>query len=502
MASASKRNTLTIEKKLQVLEALKSKKQPDVAEKFNVSQSTISKIKKAEKEIRHEALTNGNLNRKRKRESPNEEVADSLMEWFYQMRQQNAVINGPLMMEKAQQLAVMLGRTSFVPTNGWLERLKIRYNITFMKIGGERAAADHTGAENWITNVLPTLIEGYDASDIFNADETGLFYKAAPSGTLAVTGTQPTGGKTAKERMTVLLLCNANGTEKKAYVVGKFANPRCFRTALPPLPYFSNSNAWMTSRIWADIILKFDRELGNRKIILFADNAACHKVEGQLKNIKLEFIPPNTTSLIQPLDQGIIRTMKVHYRTQVMRKMLQAIEEGCSIIDYAKSIDVLVALHMLKQAWLLVSPATIRNCFRKAGFPTVGPDDNEDDVLPIPAVTAELGEAVTQEDFETFVDCDNEVACHGTSTDAEICEQVQRKRQNWNDDNDTEEFEGMQLSEARRVTHKEALSALATVRHYLEQNLTEYNEYYAIADKIEKNASKNRMQRKITDFFK
>jgi len=49
MASASKRNTLTIEKKLQVLEALKSKKQPTVAEEFNVSQSTTSKIKKAEK---------------------------------------------------------------------------------------------------------------------------------------------------------------------------------------------------------------------------------------------------------------------------------------------------------------------------------------------------------------------------------------------------------------------------------------------------------------------
>jgi len=35
-----------------------------------------------------------------------------------------------------------------VPTNGWLERLIIRYNITFMKIGGERAAADRTGADN------------------------------------------------------------------------------------------------------------------------------------------------------------------------------------------------------------------------------------------------------------------------------------------------------------------------------------------------------------------
>jgi len=97
-----------------------------------------------------------------------------------------------------------------------------------------------------------------------------------------------------------------------------------------------------------------------------------------------------------------------------MRQTLQAVEEGCSIIDYAKSIDVLVALHRLKQAWLLVSPATIRKCFWKASVPTIGPDDNEDDVLPNPEVVAELAETGAQEDYEAFVGCDNEVTWNGT----------------------------------------------------------------------------------------
>jgi len=44
--------------------------------------------------------------------------------------------------------------------------------------------------------------------------------------------------------------------------------------------------------------------------------------------------------------------------------------------------------------------------------------------------------------------------------------------------------------------------ALATVRYYLKQSLTECNEYYAIADKIQKNASQNHIPRKITDFLK
>ena len=73
--------------------------------------------------------------------------------------------------------------------------MKSRHSIKFIKVSGERSAADRVGAENWIKNVLPGLTEGYDLNDIFNVDETGLFYKAAPSGTLAVAGSDPTGGR-------------------------------------------------------------------------------------------------------------------------------------------------------------------------------------------------------------------------------------------------------------------------------------------------------------------
>ncbi|CAF3992847.1 unnamed protein product [Rotaria magnacalcarata] len=220
MASTSgKRCTLSIEQKLRILEALKSKTADDVAKQFNIGYSTVKKIRQNEEEIRKIVMNNGNLSRKRKRESPNEEIGEALIVWFHQMRAQNATINGPLMMEKAKQLAITLEHQDFEPSYGWLERLKSRHNIKFIKISDEQAAADHAGAEYWINNVLPGVIEGYDLNDAFNADETGLFYKAAPSGTLAVSGTHPTGGKTPKDRLTVLLLCNSTGTEKKAYEV-------------------------------------------------------------------------------------------------------------------------------------------------------------------------------------------------------------------------------------------------------------------------------------------
>ena len=254
VSTSSKRCTLSIEQKLEILEALN-----EVAKDFNTGYSMVKKIRQNEEEIRKIALNNRNLIRKRKRESPNEEIGESLIAWFHQMRAKNTMINGPLMLEKAKQLAMTLGHQDFEPSHGWLERLKSRHIIKFIKVSGERGAADRVGAENWIKNVLPGLTEGYDLNDIFNADETGLFYKAAPSGTLAVAGSDPTGGKTPKDRMTVLLLCNSTGTEKKVYTIGKFRNPRCFKKVRPPLPYYNSVNAW----IWSDILQKFDRYFKN-----------------------------------------------------------------------------------------------------------------------------------------------------------------------------------------------------------------------------------------------
>ncbi|CAF2756316.1 unnamed protein product [Rotaria sp. Silwood2] len=175
----------------------------------------VKKIRQNEEEIRKIALNNGNLNRKRKRESPNEEIGEALIAWFHQMRAQNATINGPLMLEKAKQLSITLGHQDFEPSHGWLERLKSRDNIKFIKVSDERAAADQAGAENWINNVLPVVIEDYDLNDVFNADETGLYYKAAPSGTLAVAGSHPTGGKTPKDRVTVPFFVQFYGNRKE-----------------------------------------------------------------------------------------------------------------------------------------------------------------------------------------------------------------------------------------------------------------------------------------------
>jgi hypothetical protein len=172
--------------------------------------------------------------------------------------------------------------------------------------------------------------------------------------------------------LTALFLCNMSGSDKQVFVVGRTKGPRCFRGKHIPLPYFANQKAWMTGTIWTTILRKWDSTLvaQNRTVLLLVDNAACHKLDDgvELLNIRLQFLPPNTTSLIQPLDQGIIRCVKVYYRQRIVRKQLNAVEQEISIDQFSKQVDVLQAMHMLKRSWWLVTPTTIRNCFRKAGF--------------------------------------------------------------------------------------------------------------------------------------
>jgi hypothetical protein len=67
---------------------------------------------------------------------------------------------------------------------------------------------------------------GYEPKDIWNADETGLFWRLQPNESMRFKGETCCGGKLSKERITKLLCANMDGSErKKVYIIGKSANP-------------------------------------------------------------------------------------------------------------------------------------------------------------------------------------------------------------------------------------------------------------------------------------
>ena len=69
------------------------------------------------------------------------------------------------------------------------------------------------------------------ANNIFNADETGLFFLCLPDKTLAFPSENASQGKKHEERLTVTVLveANMNGTEKlPLLIIGENSKPRCF----------------------------------------------------------------------------------------------------------------------------------------------------------------------------------------------------------------------------------------------------------------------------------
>lgn len=79
----------------------------------------------------------------------------------------------------------------------------------------------------------------------------------------------------------------------------------------------------MTSDLFVETITKLyvRMKAENRKILLFVDNCPSHP-KLIFSNVKLEFFPPNAISVLQPMDQGIIKSSKSHYRHKIIRKLV------------------------------------------------------------------------------------------------------------------------------------------------------------------------------------
>lgn len=127
-----------------------------------------------------------------------------------------------------------------------------------------------------------------------------------------------------------------------------------------------------------DWLLDFYRRVGKRNVILLINNLSAHVEGAKLalppSNVRIHCLPANSTSIYQPLDQGIIQNLKVHYRErllhfQLSRLTLSEEDKAKERSDKEKSDDVKVcdAICWATGTWYdAVTPGTIGACFRKS----------------------------------------------------------------------------------------------------------------------------------------
>ncbi|KAK3890790.1 hypothetical protein Pcinc_005288 [Petrolisthes cinctipes] len=192
-----------------------------------------------------------------------------VMKWLARRLRKGASVDGPEIRGRA--VAVYQGLCAkhkiqnpapFIASRGWLHRFKKRCGVKLAYYQGELASADTTAAQEF-PQIAKAIMEegGYTPDQVFNCDETGVYWKKSPKATYAHKNLrQAAGTKMTKDRFSVLLCCNASGDFKmKPVIIYKYAKPHSYRHCdmnnLPNCVWYSNNSGYMTASLslkWLD----------------------------------------------------------------------------------------------------------------------------------------------------------------------------------------------------------------------------------------------------------
>lgn len=344
--------------------------------RFNlrISQSTVSQYLSSRIEA---SITSLPADRSRLRLGQWPDLENILYNWQRHIEAKGGVTSGEILQERARQIWHQLPKYSGLPcpefSIGWLQKFKKRHGIQEHTRHGELGSVPESAEDDMKS--IRTLAGEYNEQDIYNMDETALYWRMMPSRGLA-TQQQP-GVKKDKARISLVLAVNASGTDRlPIWIIGKHKTPRALRNICVKTmgaEWRWNTKAWMTTQVMSEWLLAFYAHIGpQREVLLSMDNFSAHVaaliINPPPANIRISWLPPNSTSRFQPLDQGIIQSFKSHYRRQWLDYMLACFDRNQNPLD---SMNLHLAIRWITRSWKrYVSNTTIYNCFRKSTLVT------------------------------------------------------------------------------------------------------------------------------------
>lgn len=370
-SSIKKNHALSLEEKIKIIE-MKEKNIPvkTICEIYKCGKTQVYNACKERFKLREEWLK-GDVTRKRKRSVGYDDIDKLTWEWFQNAKSRNISVTGVMLREKAKEIAEELNKTDFKASNGWLISFKNRHGIQPKQILEADDQSDEK-LKQW-RKKLPVLIWGYKPQDLYNCGESGLFFRALPSRTLLEKDEACMEGKYAKERLTVFLCCNMDGDMEKPLVISSVQTSKCFKNidiSSLPVTWEFEKRSWTTSYIFKEWLNGFNTRLKkeNRNILLFLDGEI-YPTKIELSNIKLQYFPCDRIDETQPLDQGIIFSVKMHYRMLFLQSLLSTANADASLSELAENVGIFDVMKWVGKACEKVSRETITKCFIFTGFP-------------------------------------------------------------------------------------------------------------------------------------
>jgi hypothetical protein len=237
---------LTVRDKLVILDRLdRGERVCEIAKTAKLSQAVVSRIKKDRDKLRQIQKDNSPLLQSTHNlfKSKYPQLDQTVYDWFVEIRHPNGKrkplpLSRRLTQSRAKVVANQLGITDFNASNGWFTRWLWRFNIgKSVKLHGEAADIDLIEAESKMSVIREQLADaGYKPENVFNMDETGLYYRCLPDRSYILTSGDErqigrgTKAMKAKDRLTLVLCFNATGTCKiSPSLVGTSKQPQCFR---------------------------------------------------------------------------------------------------------------------------------------------------------------------------------------------------------------------------------------------------------------------------------
>ncbi|XP_007056461.2 tigger transposable element-derived protein 1 [Chelonia mydas] len=412
-SSKKTRKTISLGTKLDVLRHFDAgERAVDIGITLGLTPTTVRTIRSNADKIRASARCVTPLSAtkiSRSRSSLMENMERLLSVWIEDQNQRNIPLSLPVIQAKAKSLYDKLKRDQgegsqtemFMASRGWFDRFKKRFHLHNMKMSGEVASADPAAAKKF-PDYLKKIIEecGYSPKQVFNVNETSLYWKMMPERT-CISREEKTapGFKAVKDRLTLLLGGNAAGDMKmKPLTVYQFETPRAlkgFSKEHLPVIWRSNKKAWITGAIFSEWLTLYAvpawkeycaKENLDFKILLLIDDVPAHPVnlDDLCENVKVVFLPPNTTSLIQPMDQGAIAAFKAYYLRRTFDQLIRGTDgEGKPTIrQFWRDYNILKCINNIGESWAEVTQACMNGVWWKLWPECVNDLKGFKDVVP------------------------------------------------------------------------------------------------------------------------
>lgn len=370
--------------------------------------------------------------RKHFKQARHPKVDEALYIWFLQQRQRHIPVSQDMLQVQSEKFFNELVGEGNFGSRGYIDKFIKRHDIRLLKITGEKLSSNLAVIDEYVQKFAVEMnFKDLQPCQIFNADESGLYFKSTPTNSYVdKDSVDAPGKKVMKERLTFMPCSNMDGSLKlPLMVIGKYLHPRPLKNLkVLPVHYAASKNAWMTRNLFkawffeqfVPQVQKFLEDSGLPiRAVLVLDNCSAHYSSEELKTddgaIWTKFLPPNTTAVIQPMDQNVIQMIKSRYRQIMMREVLG---RPGDFHDNVKKINVKDAIFWVAQSWDLVPQTSIRKSWNLLYNPEV---EDEDD-LPLSVIKNRLSQI--SEKIRTSDTIDEENAEFEFMKDEEIVEKV------------------------------------------------------------------------------